>query len=281
MPITKSKALVVLSGGQDSTTCLLWAKARYDEVHAVSFHYGQRHGAELLSAAKIATMCQAASHVTLNVSGLLLGRSPLVNPAAELETYSDPATMAATIGERVELTFVPLRNLLFLVIAANKALALDCYDVVVGVCEEDNANYPDCTEAFLDESILAVREALGMHRADYTGPTLRFVAPLLHKTKAQTVALAKEVAAETWEAIMAESHTCYAGATPPCGKCHACVLRADGFAKANTVDPLVEKWARIKAWLIEKGYGDMTLGDLARFEADWMALPQVATGGVA
>jgi 7-cyano-7-deazaguanine synthase len=237
------KALVVLSGGQDSTTCLLWAKAMFDEVHAISFDYGQKHRVELEAAQKVAHLCGVASHEIVNVQGLLRGRSPLVDPSTPLETYSGFEQMDKTIGNRVELTFVPLRNLLFLVVAGNYALAKDCFTLVTGVCQMDNANYPDCTEVFILKAEMVLHEALGMARPDYYAsgkPQLSIEAPLLFLSKDETVHLAQQY--EGWEAALAESHTCYAGQVPPCGKCHACILRAEGFRRAGVVDPLVAKW---------------------------------------
>lgn len=257
MSIQRTKALVVLSGGQDSTTCLLWAKSVYGEVHALSFDYGQRHRVELDSARKVAEMVGVASHAVVNVAGLLLGRSPLVNPAAELETYTDYASMDKTIGNRIELTFVPLRNLFFLVVAANYALSKDCYDIVTGVCASDNANYPDCTHEFIAAADFAINEALGFHRAAYKltgGPEVTVVTPLIHMDKAGIVAMAAEF--EDWQLVLAESHTCYAGEVPPCGKCHACVLRAEGFAQAGFADPLVVKHALLAPVPQFPGSGD-------------------------
>lgn len=235
------KALVVLSGGQDSSTVLLHAKdSGYAEVHAITFDYGQRHRAELAAAQRIAEMVGVTSHRIVNVRGLLQSTSPLTDPNAELETYDDYDTMDKTIGNRVELTFVPLRNLFFLVAAANHALAVGAYDVFLGVCQMDNANYPDCTNQFKVQAEQTMREALGMNRSDYSGPLLNVHAPLMYRTKAETVNLALQY--PQGSAVMAETHTCYAGAVPPCGKCHACVLRAEGFRTAGVVDPLVEKW---------------------------------------
>lgn len=242
------RALVVLSGGQDSTTCLLWAKARYQEVHAITFDYGQKHRIEIMAAQKIARLVGVESHLICDAKGLLKGRSPLIDPNAQLETYSNFEQMDKTIGNRVELTFVPLRNLLFLVIATNHALSLDCYEVVTGVCAMDNANYPDCTEAFINNAAFTMAEALGMHREDYIqfggNNQLCIRTPLINLTKAETVKLAAEF--EGWREIMAESHTCYAGQVPPCGRCHACVLRAEGFKQAGVDDPLWTKWLSLQ-----------------------------------
>jgi 7-cyano-7-deazaguanine synthase len=237
MAIKRPKALVVLSGGQDSSTCLLWAKAAYDEVHAITFDYGQRHLAEIEAASRVAEIVGVASHRIVNLTGTLLGRSPLVDPSAELETYTDYASMDKTIGDRVEKTFVPLRNLLFLVVAVNHALAKDCFDVITGVCASDNANYPDCTAPFISTTEWAIREALGMYSSAAPQRVVRIVTPLLELDKAGIVRLATTFPG--WQEVIAASHTCYAGETPPCGKCHACVLRAEGFRQAAVVDPLI------------------------------------------
>lgn len=240
--------VVVLSGGQDSTTCLLWAKNSpdlFDTVRAVSFDYGQRHRVELQSAARVAELV-GVPYEEINIQGLLRGSSPLVNPAAELETYDSPEQMEKTIGDRVELTFVPLRNPVFLLLAANYALSVGALSVVTGVCAMDNANYPDCTGHFVRATSYMINEALGLHRTDYTGNRpFQIHTPLLTKTKAQTVHLAMEY--PQWHDALALSHTCYAGEVPPCGKCHACVLRAAGFAEAGVPDPLVEKFRKTEA----------------------------------
>lgn len=235
----KSKALVILSGGQDSTTCLLWAKELYDEVHAISFDYGQRHIIEIESAKKVAEIIGVDSHAIVDVRGLLKSTSPLIDKAAVLEEYDNADSMEKTIGNRIELTFVPLRNLLFAVVAANHAVAMGCYSLVTGVCQLDTANYPDCTSAFLRRTVDTMREALGMNRTDYTGPTLQLLAPLLNYTKAETVRIS--LTFPNAVQALSYSHTCYAGVSPPCGRCHACILRAQGFAEAGYRDPLVER----------------------------------------
>jgi len=233
--------MVVLSGGQDSTTCLLEARSTYKRVHAITFDYGQRHQLELEAAREVAKLCQVDSHKVVNVRGLLLGRSPLVDMTQKLETYTDHASMEATIGDRVELTFVPLRNPFFLLVAANHALALDCYDLMTGVCANDNANYPDCTPIFIHKTEDMINEALGLFRPG-SARAFRIHAPLLYLNKDDTVRLAMNHGDLGREAL-AVSHTCYAGKFPPCGECHACVLRAEGFARAGVDDPLVIRGA--------------------------------------
>lgn len=237
--------MVVLSGGQDSTTCLLEARARYDVVHAISFNYGQRHQRELSSAVEVGKIVGVDSHDVVDVQGLLRGRSPLVNPSTELETYTDHDSMEKIIGNRVELTFVPLRNPLFLLVAANYALAHDCYTLMTGVCQMDNANYPDCTAEFVVAAESMMNLALGFNDVGYTGQRMVIEAPLLFLSKADTVRLAQAHGELGYRAIAA-THTCYAGEYPPCGKCHACVLRAEGFKQAGVSDPLVVESTRME-----------------------------------
>lgn len=226
----KTRCMVVLSGGQDSTTCLFWAKKHFDEVYAVTFNYGQRHALELDAARKVAFLAGVQVQDVIDIPGLLKSRSPLVDQSAELETYSDYETMDAIIGDRVELTFVPMRNAFFLTLAANIALSRDCFDLVTGVCQQDNANYPDCREEFIQSQQQTINQALGIDR-------FRIHAPLMNLSKAESVKLAESLPGAM--DALAYSHTCYAGEFPPCGKCHSCVLRAHGFDEAGVADPLV------------------------------------------
>ena len=225
-----SSAMVVLSGGQDSTTCLYWAKQNYDEVHAVTFDYGQRHSIEIEAARKVAKMAGVLTHSVIPVRGLLQSASPLTS-TEPLEQYENYEQMDAVIGDRVEKTFVPMRNTLFLTVAANLAMRLGVDTVVTGVCQQDNANYPDCTEAFIHALERAFRISLG-------DTSFFFIqTPLIHMSKAETVALAKELPG-CWEAL-AYTHTSYDGKYPPTDMNHANVLRAQGFLEAGLPDPLV------------------------------------------
>ena len=235
------KALVVLSGGQDSTTCLFWAKVMYPEVHAITFDYGQRHRIEIESAVVVAEMAGVRSHEVISVGkDILHSTSPLVADT-ELEQYENPEQMEAVIGDRRELTFVPMRNALFLTIAANRAAALGGdVDIVTGVCQMDNANYDDCRQIFITAAGLYIQTALGQDHRKGVGLT-SIVTPLMDLTKAETVSLAQELPG-CMEAL-AYSHTSYDGKYPPTDMNHANVLRADGFAKAGVPDPLV-----VRAW---------------------------------
>ncbi len=227
-------ALVVLSGGQDSTTCLYWAKHEFNDVRAVTFDYGQRHRLEIEAAIRIAKMAGVKSHDVLTIPPSLLRSSSPLTSDAPLEQYEDAAQMDKVIGRRVELTFVPMRNTLFLTIAMNLAMSYGITDLVAGMCGEDNANYPDCTAVFTTRLAMVFSSSLG-------DINVNIHTPLMYKTKAQTVLLAAALPG-CMDAI-AYSHTSYDGKYPPTDMNHANVLRADGFAKAGVPDPLV-----IRAW---------------------------------
>lgn len=231
----KMKILVVLSGGQDSTTCLFWARnmlslTRGDELHAVTFDYGQRHALEIEAARKVAKMASVTSHEVIQVPNCLVSTSPLTS-SNELEKYENYEQMDKVIGDRVELTFVPMRNTLFLTIAANRAVALGCSDIVTGVCQQDNANYPDCRDMYIAHMERTINTSLGDDQF------LRIRTPLIRATKAETVRMAKGLPG-CWDAL-AYTHTSYDGQYPPTDNNHSNVLRAQGFLEAGLPDPLV------------------------------------------
>jgi 7-cyano-7-deazaguanine synthase len=228
-------ALVVLSGGQDSTTCLYWAKKHFVEVHALTFDYNQRHRREIEAAQKVGRLAGVASHEVLELGPILKGRSPLTNPDETLELYDNYQQMDKVIGDRVELTFVPMRNALFLTLAANRAIVKGIMDVVTGVCQQDNANYPDCREEFIDAQVQTINRALGIKGQ------FRIHTPLMHLTKAQSIKMAQSMFG-CYDAL-AWTHTAYDGNYPPTSKDHANTLRAQGFLEAGVPDPLV-----VRAW---------------------------------
>lgn len=216
-------AVVVLSGGQDSTTCLFLAKKSFDKVIAVTFDYGQRHRIELKSAAKVAEMAGVEHHI--------LDATFINNLAASALTRLDIAVEAK--DGQLPSTFVPGRNLFFLSMAAIFAVERGIKDIFAGVCETDYSGYPDCREAFVDSLEATIALALGGG-----GNRINIHTPLMFLTKAQSVKLAQEVGAMD---ALAHSHTCYEGRFPPCGACPSCVIRARGFAVAGVADPLTER----------------------------------------
>lgn len=224
----------MLSGGQDSTTCLFWARQQFDKVHAVTFDYEQRHRREIEAAKAVAALAGVVSHEIIAVGPVLAGTSPLTDPDAELETYASFAEMDQVIGDRIEKTFVPMRNALFLTIAANRAAVIGAPNLVTGVCQQDNANYPDCRESFVGAMEEAINEALG-------SSAIEIHTPLMHLTKAQSIKLAMQLPG-CMDAL-AWSHTAYSGEYPPVTRDHASVLRARGFEEAGVPDPLI-----LRAW---------------------------------
>lgn len=234
-PATRIRALVVLSGGQDSTTCLAWALAQGFDIYAVTFNYGQRHARELEAAKQVAQLAGLLGerHEVVDIGPILKSTSPLVS-SEELETYKDYASMDAIIGDRVEKTFVPMRNALFLTLAANRAIAIGASVLVTGVCQADNANYPDCRQTFIHAQEEAINEALGLDRGDTR--FLHIATPLMDLSKAQSIQLLDKIGFLPW---LAYTHTAYDGQYPPLGQDHASVLRAHGFEDAGLPDPLL------------------------------------------
>lgn len=233
------EVMVVLSGGQDSTTCLYWALREGYKVHAVTFNYGQRHHAELQAAEIIAKMAGVESHEIIQLGPILKGTSPLVSNEP-LEQYADHKSLPGGL----EKTFVPMRNQLFLTIAANRAFVLGIDTLVTGVCQEDFGGYPDCRRVFIDALVETMDQGTFTPEAGFANGC-RIFTPLMDKSKAEAVELALRMSSEGLNAYgaLAFTHTAYDGAFPPMGHDHATLLRAKGFEEAGVPDPLI-----LRAW---------------------------------
>lgn len=218
----KAKAIVVLSGGQDSTTCLFWARERFD-LEAITFAYGQRHGSEIEAAREIAGMVGVPW--TLADLSVLNQLSPSALTRSEIEVKADGGLNG------LPSTFVPGRNLVFLTLASSYAIARGACHLVTGVCETDYSGYPDCRRQTIDALEMAIALGNGLDR--FTIET-----PLMYLSKAKTVELAASYGDECQRAL-AKSITCYHGKRPGCGTCPSCGLRARGFAEAGFADPAV------------------------------------------
>lgn len=223
-------ALVLFSGGQDSTVCLAWALERYPRVETVGFDYGQRHAIEM----------QARQTVRARLLEAFPQWAPRLGDdhVLDLRGFGAVASSALTEDRAIEMTarglpstFVPGRNLAFLIYAAALADRRDLRALVGGMCETDFSGYPDCRRDTLDAMQQALR--LGMERA--------FVVetPLMRLTKAETWALGQTLGGDALiEIIRRDSHTCYLGERGElhdwghgCGTCPACDLRAKGWAE--------------------------------------------------
>lgn len=233
------RALVLLSGGQDSTTCLAYAIKSYgsENVYSLTIDYRQRHRKEVEAARAIAKAAKVDSHhVVLSLpKETLLSASPLLTPEAGLADAR--GVVGKDAPKRIEQTFVAMRNALFLTIAMNHALYIGCRRVYLGVSQEDYGGYPDCRGTFLDAFCIMAGEAIGE-----SGIRPHLETPLLQMSKTATVQFMCSINKElpgAWD-WLALSWTCYEGGDVPCGKCHACVIRARGFAEAGLPDPALE-----------------------------------------
>lgn len=227
--MTKTQALVLFSGGQDSTVCLAWALARFDHVETIGFDYGQRHAEELAARPSIRNAMPEFPQWKGKLGDDHL--IPLSAPSA-IGGSALTENMAIAMGhDGLPNTFVPGRNLMFLTAAAALGYRRGIADLVGGMCETDFSGYPDCR----DETIKATAKALSLALAR----EVRIHTPLMFIDKAQTWQLAKELGgASLIDLIVEESVTCYEGDRAHrhawgfgCGVCPACDLRAKGFEK--------------------------------------------------
>ena len=207
------RALVVLSGGQDSTTCLFWAKREFDEVMALSFNYGQRHALEVELAQTIAERA-GVPHTTLDCDLIgRLGRNSLTHTDMEVEK-------GVAEGGRPPSTFVPGRNLFFLSMAAVYARERGISHLVTGVSQTDFSGYPDCRDAFIRSLNVTLNLALDAQMVIHT--------PLMWLDKCETWALADELG--VLDLVRHDTLTCYNGVPGDgCGECPACILRRRGL----------------------------------------------------
>lgn len=231
--MSNSRALVLFSGGQDSTVALAWALERFAAVETVGFDYGQRHRIELEARLTIRDKLPALDETYAE----RLGPDHLLD-LTTLGRISDTALTSeseiAFAESGLPTTFVPGRNLIFLSFAAALAYRRDCRHIVLGVCETDYSGYPDCR----DDTIKAMQVALGLG----LDRRLELHTPLMWRDKAQTFALARQLGGQALlDLVVEDSHSCYLGDRSRrhawgygCGHCPACDLRSRGFAAYQT-----------------------------------------------
>jgi 7-cyano-7-deazaguanine synthase len=223
-------ALVLFSGGQDSTVCLAWALERFARVETVGFHYGQRHAVEMEVRGRLRTGMAALNPAW----AARLGEDHVVNLDA-LAAISDTALTRDTAIELAEnglpTTFVPGRNLVFFCFAGAIAYRRGARHVVAGMCETDYSGYPDCRDDTV--KVMQVALSLGLDKP------MTLHTPLMWIDKADTFALAEDLGGQPFlDLVIEDSHSCYRGDRTQrhdwgygCGDCPACALRAQGFAK--------------------------------------------------
>ncbi len=234
MQETRPRAVVLLSGGLDSTTVLAMAIDRGFEVYALSFSYGQRHTAELDAAQAVSTQFDVARHVVVDIDLRRFGGSALTDDI-EVPKGRDEEQM----GEGIPITYVPARNTIFLSYALAWAEVLEAGNIFIGVNAVDYSGYPDCRPEFIAAyermANLATRSGV-----EGTIP-LRIETPLLELSKAEIIRRGIKLGVD-----YGRTNSCYdpVDTGAPCGECDACLLRARGFEQAGINDPLLERFGR-------------------------------------
>jgi len=220
-----ANAVVLFSGGLDSTTCLALAKDKGFDCHALSFNYSQRHASELKAAQAIAARHDAKHHIFPLDLGLF-GGSALTDNAVAVPDYDAESN-------DIPITYVPARNTIFLSLALALAEVVDAQDIFLGVSAVDYSGYPDCRpeyiEAFTNMANLATKSAIDGH-------PVKIHTPLVHLNKAETIRLGMGLGID-----YAQTVSCYQADVQgrACGACDSCFLRKKGFSEANVADPTV------------------------------------------
>lgn len=230
MSASTHPAIVLTSGGLDSTTCLAIARdAGYAPLYSMTFDYGQRHRFELDAAAKVAKAFGVAEHRVVQIDLRQFGKSALTAADIDVPKDRDEAKMA---GE-IPITYVPARNTIFLSYALAWAEVLEVRDVLIGVNAIDYSGYPDCRPEFIAAFERMANLATKMTVAA-GGPPFRIHTPLIRLTKAQIIRRGADLGVD-----YALTHSCYDPDAQgrSCGRCDSCLLRKKGFAEAGVPDP--------------------------------------------
>ena len=227
MPQSKP-AVILLSGGLDSATCLAIALDQGFEPHAISFRYGQRHQYELERADRIAKNLHAASHRTVDINLAQFGGSALTDSSIDVPKSDS----VEAIGDAIPITYVPARNTVFLSLALALAETIAARDIFIGVNALDYSGYPDCRPDYI-----AAYEAmanLATRASVESDDKLRIHTPLIALTKAQIIERGMALGVDYSLTL-----SCYdpGDAGAPCGHCDACLLRSKGFAENGLTDP--------------------------------------------
>ncbi len=226
------RAVVLLSGGLDSSTALAIARVEGYEIHALSFDYGQRHRVELRAAHDVASGLGAVHHKVIQLDLRAIGRSALTDEIEVPKKRSD-----AEIAHGIPVTYVPARNTVFLSYALAWAEVLETGHIFIGVNALDYSGYPDCRSEYIDAyqamANLAIKSAV-------EGATrIEIHTPLIHLSKAAIIHRGTELGVD-----YALTSSCYdpSEAGEPCSQCDSCLLRAKGFAEAGLQDPLLARF---------------------------------------
>ena len=226
------KAVVLLSGGLDSTTTLAIAKSEGYQPYALSFRYGQRHKIELEAASRIAESMGVAQHIIADIDLRLFGGSALTD---DINVPKERATEEMSTG--IPVTYVPARNTIFLSFALAWAEVLEAGDIFIGVNALDYSGYPDCRPEYIKayEQMANLATKAGVEGAQH----LKIHTPLIDLTKAEIIRKGTDLGVD-----YAQTSSCYDPSSDgaPCGKCDSCQLRQKGFAEACLSDPLLARF---------------------------------------
>jgi 7-cyano-7-deazaguanine synthase len=227
-----ASAVVLLSGGLDSTTALAIAQSEGFDVFAISFRYGQRHKIELESARRVAERMRVLKHIVVDIDLRQFGGSALTD-----EIAVPKGRTVSAMAEGVPITYVPARNTVFLSFALAWSETLGSKDIFLGVNVLDFSGYPDCRPEFIEayERMANLATKAGIEG----GQRLKLHTPLINFTKAQIIARGAELGVD-----YSMTSSCYdpSAAGAPCGSCDSCLLRQKGFAELKRLDPLVERF---------------------------------------
>ncbi len=225
--MSKKKAVVLLSGGIDSTTALYLAKSKGYDCYALTFDYGQRHSKEQALADAIATSAGIVAHQVISVNLDAWGGSALTDNRMDVPDYNKEET-------QIPITYVPARNMIFLSIAASYAEVIGARDIFIGISQVDYSGYVDCRKEFIETMEAAINKGT-VCGAENNDP-IRIQAPFLNMTKADEVKLGISLGVDyskTW--------SCYKGEELACGVCDSCRLRLNAFQEAGMADPIAYK----------------------------------------
>ncbi|MBN70825.1 MAG: 7-cyano-7-deazaguanine synthase QueC [Gimesia sp.] len=224
-----SNAIVLLSGGMDSAVSLEIAKAQGFQVSALSFKYGQRHGAELNASSKIAEIAGVVEHIVMDIDLRAFGQSALTDQIAVPKDRT-----LDEMNSRIPVTYVPARNTIFLSFALAFAEVRQAYDIFIGVNALDYNGYPDCRPEYI--TAFQAMANLATAQAVNSGKSLTIHTPLIKKSKTEIIKLGTELGVDFSETV-----SCYEANSngQACGHCDACVLRRSGFNECGIQDPTI------------------------------------------
>ncbi len=223
------RAIVIYSGGLDSTTCLFWALDTFDEVHTITFDYSQRHSIEIEYSKKTLKLAESIKNKKIHAHYFKIDLSQIGGSAlTDLSIDVPKGRSEEEISNGIPITYVPFRNGVFLSITAAMAERYEVFNIIGGWNMLDYSGYPDCRDEFLNTFEKAIN--LGT-KAGATGKTFKIHTPLIKMKKSEIILFGKEHGAD-----YSYAYSCYSGKEIPCGECDSCILRAKGFKEAGLED---------------------------------------------